>query len=89
MNKLRQRDKLEKLLDEIISELPFKERVSFANLNEKDFEILQNVFLLCSRSRMDAEYEDEDYNSILRQLWKRLQQTHRLRLVKSIKTSEK
>jgi len=83
------KDNLEKLVDEIISELPFKERVSFANLNEKDFEILQHVFDLCSRSKIDAEYEDEEYRSILKELRERLQKTHRLRLVKSIKASEK
>ncbi len=73
-------DILEQIVDDIISELPLKERVSFANMNEKDAEILQSVFDLYIRNKIGPESEEE-YTAIMKALWERLQETHRMRVL--------
>ena len=67
-------------LAEIISELPLKEKVSLANMDEEDVEILQRVFDLYVRRKIDPE--DGEYANIMNKLWVQLQETHRLRVVK-------
>jgi hypothetical protein len=68
------------MVDEIISQLPLEERVSFANMKKKDVEVLQGVFDLYIRNKIDPE--DEDYENIMHELWKRVRETHLLRVVK-------
>jgi hypothetical protein len=67
------------IVDEILSEMPLEERVSLANMKEKDIEVLQGVFDLYIRSKIDAE---DEYEDIMHELWKRIRETHRLRVVK-------
>ena len=74
------KDTLDKIIDEIMSELPLEERVSLANVDEENIEILQSVFDLYIRSKID--YADEEYTVIMKALWEKLQKTHRLRVVK-------
>ena len=73
-------DTISQIVDEIISQLPLEERVSLANMKEKDIEVLQGVFDLYIRSKVDPE--DEEYEHIMHELWKRVRETHRLRVVK-------
>ena len=74
------KDNVYQIVDEIISQLPLEERVSLANMKKKDVEVLQGVFDLYIRSKVDPE--DEDYEHIMNELWKRARETHRLRVVK-------
>ena len=74
------KDTVYQVVDEIISEMPLEERVSLANMKKKDVEVLQGVFDLYIRSKIDAD--DEDYEHIMHELWKRVRETHRLRVVK-------
>ena len=67
-------------LAQIISQLPLKERVSLANIKKKDVEVLQSVFDLYIRSKVDSK-SDEEYNVIMEALWGRLQETHKMRIV--------
>ena len=67
-------------LSQIIFELPLKERVSLANMKKKDVEVLQSVFDLYIRSKIDAE--DMEYENIMNELWKRIRETHLMRVVK-------
>jgi hypothetical protein len=60
--------------------MPLEERVSLANMKQKDVEVLQAVFGLYIRSKVDPE--DEDYENIMHELWERLRKTHLLRIVK-------
>ena len=76
------KDTLYQIVDEIISELPLEERASLANMNKGDVEILQRVFDLYVRSKIDSEYEDEDYTVIIKMLWVKLRKTHKLKVVK-------
>jgi hypothetical protein len=66
-------------LTQIISELPLKERVSFAKMRKEDVDTLQHIFDFYIRSKIDPE--DEEYANIMNELWEKLQKTHRLRLV--------
>ena len=70
------------LVDEIIEELPLDERVQIAYLNEDDIEILKlgtTKQIICIRDNGDLE----DLNNVLVEVWNRLRDTHRLRLVKN------
>jgi predicted solute-binding protein len=68
------------IVDEILSEMPLEERVSLAHMKQKDVEALQGVFDLYIRSKIDPD--DEDYEHIMQELWKRARETHLLRVVK-------
>jgi len=73
-------DTLNQIIDEILSELPLKEQVALANMSETDAEVLQQVFGLYVLRKIGNE--GEEYHSIMKELWKRLKETHKLRVVK-------
>ncbi len=73
---------LDQIIDEIISEMPLKERTAIANMDENDVEVLQSVFDLYARRRIDSKIEDKEYADIMNELWERLRETHLLRVVK-------
>ena len=73
-------DTLYQIADEIISKVPLKERVSLANMKREDIEVLQTVFDLYVRDKIESE--DMEYENIMNKIWNRLQETHRLRVVK-------
>ena len=73
-------DTLYQIADEIISELPLRERTSLANMKKQDVDVLQTVFDLYVRDKIDPN--GEVYKNIMHEIWKRLQETHRLRVVK-------
>ena len=73
-------DTVSQIVDEILSKMPLEERVSLADMNKEDVEVLQGVFDLYIRSKVDPD--DEDSENIMHELWKRVRETHRLRVVK-------
>jgi len=73
---------LSQIVDDVISELPLHDRVSTSHMSKQDAEILQSVFERYIRSKLGSEFEDEEFNNIMNQLWKRLRETHRLRVVR-------
>jgi len=73
-------DTLYQIVDEIISEMPLKERVSLANMKREDVEVLQYVFDLYVRDKIESE--DMENENIMNKIWNGLQETHRLRVVK-------
>jgi len=75
-------DVIDQIIDEIISELPLKERTDIAYMNKEDAEILQQTFDLYVRHKIDSKTEDDEYSDIMNKLWERLRETHRLRIVK-------
>ena len=76
-----QTNDIDQIVDEIISELPLGEKVSMANMNKEAIEILQSVFDLYIKNKIGSEHEEE-YNVIMKALWERLQETHKLRAIK-------
>ena len=73
-------DIIEQIVDEILSEMSLEDKVSLANIQEKDVKVLQGVFDLYMQSKIDPE--DEEYENIMHELWNRVRETHRLRVVK-------
>ena len=72
---------LNKIIEDIISELPFKEKVSMAHMDKEAIEVVQSVFDLYIKNKIGPEHEEE-YSVIMKALWERLQETHRLKVVK-------
>jgi len=73
-------DTLYQFVDEIISEMPLKERVSLANMEREDVKVLQSVFDLYIRDRIESE--DMECENIMNKILNRIRETHRLRVVK-------
>ena len=68
------------VVDEILAQMPLEERVSLANMKKEDVKVLQGVFDLYIRSKIESE--DMEYEDIMHELWNRVRDTHRLRVVK-------
>jgi len=73
---------VDEIIEEIISELPLKERVAIANMNKADVEMLKNVFNKYVRGKSDIELDDNEFTDIMNKLCTKLHQTHKLRVVK-------
>ena len=80
MKEYSKKDALDQTVDEIISELPLKERASLAKMSKDDVKVLQYVFDLYVKEKIDAD--DEEYEDIMHELWKRIRETHLLKIVK-------
>lgn len=74
--------KTDDLFDEIISELPFKERVAIANMEKTDIKEVQQVFDRYVRKNFDFSDMDDDHTDFIQKLWEKLRETYRLRVVK-------
>ncbi len=74
-------DDIDQIVEEIISELPLGEKVSMAHMNKEAVDVLQSVFDLYIKNKIGSEHEEE-YTVIMKALWERLQDTHRLKVVK-------
>ena len=73
-------DNISQIVDEFLAGMPLEEKVSLANMEKKEVKVLQAVFDLYIRSRVDPE--DEEYENIMHEVWSRVRETHRLRIVK-------
>ena len=73
-------DIISQIVDEILSEMPLEEKVSLSHMKEKDIDVLQGVFDLYIRNKIDPD--DEEYENIMHELWKRVREIHLLRVVK-------
>ena len=67
------------IIDEIIADLPLRERALIANMAEYDVEILRFVF---ERYIQAKTGENADQSDIFNKLWERLKKTHKIRIVK-------
>jgi len=76
-----QTNDIDKIIEEIISELPLGEKVSMAHMDKEAVEVLQSVFDLSIKNKIGSEHEEE-YTVIMKALWERLQETHKLRVIK-------
>ena len=73
-------DTIFQIVDDIIFQMPLEEKVSLANMNKKDVKVLQGIFDLYIRVKIKSE--DLEYENIMNELWKRVRETHLLRVVK-------
>jgi hypothetical protein len=53
-----------------------------SNIDKEHVEILQRIFEIFIIEKTGSEIEDEEYYNIMNELWKRLQETHKMRVVK-------
>ena len=81
MSQKSQEGKIQEIVDDIIENMPLKDLVSFANMDESDAQILQQVFEVYVHRKIATECEDE-LPQIMDALWQRLKETHRLRTIK-------
>ena len=70
------------IIEDVISKLPLDQRVKIANLDENDIELLQQVFDRYVQSNLGEDIEDDDATDIMYEIWKRLRDGYRLRVVK-------
>jgi len=75
-----QADDIDQIVKEILSELPIKEKASMANMDKEAVEVLQSIFDLYIKNKIGSE--SEEYTDIMKALWERLQETHKLRAIK-------
>lgn len=69
---------IQEFFDELIEQLPLKDLVSFANMDESGMEVTQQVLELYLNRKMGDQGE---FPKIMEALWKRVRETHRLRSV--------
>ncbi len=73
-------------ITDLINEMPLEDRVNIANLSGDNIHVLESVMSKYIKSRLDQLSETredvEEATVILKEIWKRLQETHKLRVVK-------
>ena len=69
------------IIDDIITDLPLRERTLIANMDEVDVEILQSVFKAYIQSKIGLPKYKERIDFV-RQLADKLKKTHKLRIVR-------
>ena len=79
---------IDALITELLEKLPLEDRVNIANLPENQIHILESIMGKYLRHKykwlsQDELLDDEkEAKAILREVWKRLKETHRMRAVK-------
>ena len=77
-----QQDEIQEIVNDIIETIPMGDLVSFANMDESGVEVLQQAFELYIHRRREADHSEVNLPEIMEALWKRVRETHRLRMVK-------
>ena len=71
---------IDQIAQDILAEMPLKEKAAIANLEEDKVPYLQYAFDICVRNQ--AGKDDEIGKDVMCRIWKELQETHRVRCVK-------
>jgi nucleoid DNA-binding protein len=79
-------DLIDSMVTDVINLLSLKDKVKIANLSQFDVHVLEATMGKYLKHRggklLDAEKDIKEVNAILREVWKRLRKTHKLRVVK-------
>jgi len=74
---------VKEVVEDLISDLSLKEKNTIANMEMSTVEALEFVFSESIKTKTGIGPEDEkEYSLILKELWKQLRETHKLRAVK-------
>ncbi len=74
---------VKEIVDDLISKLSLKEKIGIANMELSNVESLDFVFSSYIKIKTGIGPEDKkEYSIILKELWKKLRDSHRLRVVK-------
>ena len=71
---------IDQIVQDILADMPLKEKAAIANLNEGKVPYLQYAFETCIRSQLGKD--DEMSKDVMQRIWEVLQETHRVRCVK-------
>ena len=71
---------LDHIVQDILKDMPLKEKAIIANLDEEKVPYLQYAFDTCIRSQLGKD--DEMSKDVMHRIWEVLQQTHRVRCLK-------
>jgi len=71
---------LSEIVDEIIEDLPLAERVLIANINEIDIQVLQEDLGRYVQGKIQDD--PDDFKNVIFEVYERLRDTHKLRVVK-------
>jgi hypothetical protein len=69
-----------RIVCEILADMPLKEKVAIANLDESDVPYLQYGFDTCVSDQLGKD--DEMGKDVVHRIWEILHKTHRVRCVK-------
>lgn len=70
---------LDQIAQDILADMPLKEKAIIANLDEGKVPYLQFAFDTCIRSQLGKD--DEMSKDVMHRIWEVLQETHRIRSV--------
>lgn len=71
---------IDQIVQEILVDLPLKEKAAIANLEEDKVPYLQYAFDVCVIGQLGQD--DEIGKGVMHRVWEVLQKTHRVRCVK-------
>ena len=76
------------IADQVINDLSLNERVTMANLEDDQIEFINKLLSDYIQSKLkqlaakQGEAEPREAEAIIKEIWNRLRETHRLRIVK-------
>ena len=71
---------IDQIVQDILADMPLKEKAIIANLDEDKVPYLQYAFDVCIRGQLDED--DKMGKDVMHRVWEVLKQTHRVRRVK-------
>ncbi len=71
---------IDQIVQEILADMPLKEKAVIANLDEDKVPYLQYAFDVCIRGQLGKD--DEMGKDVMHRMWEVLQETHRVRVMK-------
>ena len=73
-------NEIDQIVQEILADMPLKEKAAIANLDKDDIPYIQYAFDVCVSSQLGKD--DEMGRDVMHRVWRELQGTHRIRSVK-------
>ena len=74
------RSEIDQIVQDILADMPLKEKAIIVNLEEDKVPYLQYAFDVCIRSQLGKD--DEMGKDVMHRIWEVLQETYRVRCVK-------
>ena len=80
-------ESVNEIVDQVIDDLSLKDRVTMANLEDDDITIINTLMTDYIQSKLNdwsIQHDETDLTepkTIIKEIWKRLRETHKLRIV--------
>ncbi len=71
---------IDQIVEEILADIPLKEKAIIANLDEEKVPYLQYAFDTCIKDQLGKD--DETSTDVMHRVWEVLHETHRIRSLK-------